>query len=490
MAQSQGPQKWQCDCALTFDNKLSLRQHVQATGHLKERWCTQCSRLFCNKEALEQHKNAAPKHERNPTVPPIITNADDEKSRVGKPKTASGCKPMTPLKTTRAAKEKKKIGKTPTPKGISNGGQPKSSATTLISESKVPSPTGLSSALATKYPWASKSQSPELINALEAQCHADDCLLYQGYYTGNPHHRGHHKFNIKNFISAPASVHGLVKRKAIAIDCEMVEIAKGKNELARICAMDLLTGETLIDMLVYPTEPVIDWRSRYSGITLDMMLEARLRGQTLDGWPAARERLFEFADVDTMLVGHALNNDLKVLKVSHKRVVDSSILVGEAVFGKGKRMPRQWGLNVASKELLKISIQTSRRGHDCMEDTLATRELVLWCLREREKLEAWGAKALIKYEEQRRKIRERQMAEAKARKEKKERELELEWNPEKQQQLPILTPAANDDWGHDDDNDCEHAEDYDEKFEFPLGGHSYAFHNHETEYDSLWRDME
>ncbi|TLS20732.1 uncharacterized protein PpBr36_10919, partial [Pyricularia pennisetigena] len=52
---------------------------------------------------------------------------------------------------------------------------------------------------------------------------------------------------------------------------------------------------------------------------------------------------------------------------------------------------RVWALKDLMKELVKVHIQShGRQGHDCVEDTLATRELALWCLQNPRKLEAWG----------------------------------------------------------------------------------------------------
>lgn len=266
-----------------------------------------------------------------------------------------------------------------------------------------------------KYPWASKQESPKLLVNLKPHCHDQNCLLAHGYYTGGLSRPEYLKSIVHKFVPTPAMVKGVMKRKAIALDCEMVGLSGGRDELARLCAIDLFTGEVLVDTLVFPTEAVRDWRSRFSGVTMAMMREARNTGKALNGWPAARAKLFELADAETILVGHALNHDLKVLYVSHKRVVDSSLLVSEAVFGKGSALLRIWGLKTLSRELLGLTIQSSRKGHDCLEDTLATRELVLWCLKEREQLKVWAENALIQFETEKRKRQERQQEQARER---------------------------------------------------------------------------
>lgn len=286
----------------------------------------------------------------------------------------------------------------------------------------------MSSDILIKYPWASKSEDPKLLPALKLHCHDQGRLQEQGYHTGNSTSRKAIKSGFATFLATPARINGVARHKAIAVDCEMVGIAGGKDELALLCAVDLFSGEILIKSLVLPLVAVKDWRTKYSGVTAAMMNAASISGEALDGWPAARAKLFEFADADTILVGHSLNNDLKVLHISHNRVVDSCILVAEAVFGKRNRLGRQWGLKALSQDLLGATIQSSKKGHDCLEDTLASRELVLWCLKQPEELEAWAKKALVQYEIEKQKRMERQKAKNQemAKQKQKQRQKELE----------------------------------------------------------------
>lgn len=182
------------------------------------------------------------------------------------------------------------------------------------------------------------------------------------------------------------------KRRAVALDCEMVGVRAENGQevsvLARLGALDYLTGEVLIDVLVEPEGHVIDWRTPYSGITPSLMNEAINNGKTLKGWKEARDLLWQFIDTQTILVGHALHNDLKVLRMVHTMVVDSEILTKEAV---GPNTARTWGLKHLSAELLRFLVQDKQEGHDCMEDAFAAREVVLWCLRNPADLQRWAA---------------------------------------------------------------------------------------------------
>ncbi|KAJ5538636.1 hypothetical protein N7494_008115 [Penicillium frequentans] len=223
------------------------------------------------------------------------------------------------------------------------------------------------------------------------------------------------------------------KREAIVMDCEMVSLSGGRPELAFVTALDFLTGEILINHYVQPRGEVISWNTRYSGVTRQAMNEAMRTGKGLR-WEEARDRLRNFADSDTVLIGHALYNDLNVLRFTHLRIVDSSILTCDAVFPDHpveKSVPRIWGLKTLTKELLGYAIQGSKLGHCALEDTRATRELVMLCLEDPKKVQHWGIKTREleewlreereRKQEENRKAREEEAAKLRAETEEKER---------------------------------------------------------------------
>ena len=200
------------------------------------------------------------------------------------------------------------------------------------------------------------------------------------------------KFWTPDHKIVPTNNSAILKRQAIVLDCEMVGIGpKGTtSELARLSAIDFLTGELLIDTLVQPLCAVTDWRTQWSGITVQAMQAAVDSGDALEGSPAARMELFKYMDSQTILVGHALHYDLEALGIRHGVIVDSSVLAKTAV-GKGVR--KEWGLKMLCKELLGITVQDNGKdGHDSVEDALAAREVVLWCLEHEKELKAWGSR--------------------------------------------------------------------------------------------------
>lgn len=182
------------------------------------------------------------------------------------------------------------------------------------------------------------------------------------------------------------------KHQAIVLDCEMVGVGhKGlTSELARVSAIDFFTGGLLVDTLVEPHLNVTDWRTQWSGITAKDMNEAIISGEALRGSTAARKELFRYMDSQTILVGHSLQFDLAALGIHHDATADSSILARLAV---GRGFKRQFALKTLCKELLNITVQDhGKNGHDAVEDALAAREVVLWCLQHEAELKSWGKK--------------------------------------------------------------------------------------------------
>lgn len=196
------------------------------------------------------------------------------------------------------------------------------------------------------------------------------------------------KFATANVLETPVHNPRASKKSAVALDCEMVRIGHNVSELARLSVIDYLTEEILLDDLVLPVHTVTDWRTEWSDITAEVMNHAVASGTALKGSVEARSRLFELIDERTVVVGHALQFDLAALGIHHENVVDSAFLAKKAV-GMGAR--KEWGLKTLCQELLGLTVQNhDKEGHDSVEDALAAREVVLWCLRNRKDLKEWG----------------------------------------------------------------------------------------------------
>ncbi|CAG8140288.1 unnamed protein product [Penicillium nalgiovense] len=197
---------------------------------------------------------------------------------------------------------------------------------------------------------------------------------------------------------------------AIAIDCEMVGVRNGRQALAFLSAINFLTGEVLISRYVNPSEEVLDWRYKFSGVTQGIMTSAVASGAAFRTWQEARDKLWEFMDDSTVLVGHSLQYDLEVLGISHAKVVDSAILTAETVYSSipsTKPLTRNWGLKTLAKDFLGLNIQTSDCGHNALEDAYAARDVVIWCIRNPEDLKVWAEKAQLQEEQKLARSRQR-----------------------------------------------------------------------------------
>ncbi|KAF7116917.1 hypothetical protein CNMCM5793_005547 [Aspergillus hiratsukae] len=194
--------------------------------------------------------------------------------------------------------------------------------------------------------------------------------------------------NWRNYQLTPSPVSEICRpRRVVALDCEMVEVEGGSAEVAQICAVDILTGEVIVDKYVIPSKTVTDWRTPWSGMSQKLLEEMKEAGKTVDGWEEARKALWAHIDPDTIIVGQSLQHDLDIMRMVHLSVVDTAIFSREAVV---KGCKQNWGLQRLCKQMLDRDIQQSRRGHDCLEDTMATREVVLWCVRHPDKFQEWA----------------------------------------------------------------------------------------------------
>ncbi|KAL3494358.1 ribonuclease H-like domain-containing protein [Aspergillus germanicus] len=180
------------------------------------------------------------------------------------------------------------------------------------------------------------------------------------------------------------------KHSALAIDCEMVSIdPRNTAYLGQVVAIDIQTGKTVLNICVQPPVTVRNWRKQSSGLSPAVFKVYRHRGKLVSEVRGAQKALFNLMDNETILVGHALQNDLKALGIVHERVVDTQILTKELVGGIAGVFPnRTWGLKGLARDILGREIQLGK-GHDCVEDTLATRDLVLACLKDSNDVESW-----------------------------------------------------------------------------------------------------
>lgn len=152
--------------------------------------------------------------------------------------------------------------------------------------------------------------------------------------------------------------------KQVAVDCEMVGAGVGgrENQLARVSLVNSF-GETIYDTFVAPMQKVFDYRTEFSGV----------RPEDLQGAPEFKTVQIDVAALTKgrILVGHSINNDLKVLLLSHPRK-DIRDTANYKPFK--KLLKTQYpSLKKLAKEILQVDIQSGE--HSSVEDARCTMKI-------------------------------------------------------------------------------------------------------------------
>ncbi|RFU81788.1 hypothetical protein TARUN_378 [Trichoderma arundinaceum] len=192
---------------------------------------------------------------------------------------------------------------------------------------------------------------------------------------------------IGDFVATPQEGE---RRKVVVLDCEWDQAVTRLSEPVAVCAIDFLTGETLVYSLITPSQMIFRSRSHLHGITAEDVEAAAMSRECFYGWKEAREKLFEFVGEETILVGHSVKKKLQMLRMFHRTIVDSQVLAKAAAgSGYGKKSENKWQLLNVCEELLGVTIRQNSTS-SALENALASREIVLRCVQQPKDLDGYG----------------------------------------------------------------------------------------------------
>ncbi|KAI5948809.1 REX3 [Candida theae] len=169
------------------------------------------------------------------------------------------------------------------------------------------------------------------------------------------------KQSLRSFVKTDEIFDQRGKYRVLGIDCEMGYTTCG-FELMRVTAVDYFTLKTVMDTHVLPFGEVVDFNTRFSGIS------------SIDGSFVSFNQMIQelgmVMDKDTILIGHGLENDMNALRLVHNHIIDTSIL-----YPKFESTPTsRKSLKDLTFKYLSKNIQVGN--HDSAEDSIAAIEIV------------------------------------------------------------------------------------------------------------------
>ncbi|ORD94709.1 REXO1 [Enterospora canceri] len=162
----------------------------------------------------------------------------------------------------------------------------------------------------------------------------------------------------KDYFDQYVGTSGISQHRLVGLDCEMIETDRGQ-ELGRVTIVGQ-DGRVVYDQFVIPNGNVVDYRTKWSGIT-----ETDLKDGI--GFKLAQSKVLQIVGSNTILVGHSLEHDLKVLCIKHGRIIDTAY-----------QFLSTDGFKVALKTLVQkhLGSRIQQGSHDSAEDALSSLRLL------------------------------------------------------------------------------------------------------------------
>lgn len=124
----------------------------------------------------------------------------------------------------------------------------------------------------------------------------------------------------------PEPDNGKSVRDAVVLRCKIGRSMINEPEIIHITLVDYFNCEVLVDTFVFPTFPMMDWNTKQTGIRDAHLARAKKRRAYLRGRQEAREAVYRYVGPATIIVGYALHDDLRALRMLHPRVLDVRII--------------------------------------------------------------------------------------------------------------------------------------------------------------------
>ena len=149
--------------------------------------------------------------------------------------------------------------------------------------------------------------------------------------------------------------------KAVGLDCEMSYTTLG-FEMTRVTIVDFFTKRVVLDEIVKTFGQVIDANTKFSGVT-ELDISKGLMFSEI------REMILKLISSDTIVIGHGLENDFKVMRIVGRRVIDTVSL-----WPHFKGLPFRHSLKYLMEKYLGRVVQVG--SHDSIEDAVSCIDLV------------------------------------------------------------------------------------------------------------------